>query len=57
MSAKKRATGVRSAPHIPYLNEVEYSNLESYKHFAPKTTFENWMINNVTCHIEGKIIP
>ena len=57
MSTKKRATGVRSAPHIPYLNEVEYSNLESYKHFAPKTTFEKWMIDNVTCHIEEKIIP
>ena len=47
----------KARPHFPYLNETEYKNLTTYKHFAPKTTFENWMLDNVTCHIEGKILP
>jgi hypothetical protein len=40
-----------------YLNEKDYEALTKYKHFAPKTTFEKWMLANVTCHIEEKIIP
>ena len=29
----------------------------NYKHYAPKTKYELWMLNNVTCHIEQNIIP
>lgn len=28
-----------------------------YKHYAPKTKYELWMLNNVTCIIEKNLIP
>ena len=35
-----------------YLSEEQFENLLAYKHFAPKTTFEMFMLNKVTCHVE-----
>lgn len=29
----------------------------NYQHYAPKTKYELWMLNNVTCHIEKNLIP
>lgn len=38
-----------------YLTDAEFDEFEKYKHFAPKTSYELWLIG-VTSHIE-KAIP
>ena len=42
-------------PHFEYLSTKEYAALEQYKHYAPKTTYELFMLNNVTTHIEKRL--
>ena len=29
--------------------------MTNYKHYAPKTPYENFMLEKVTCHIEKKL--
>jgi len=43
-------------PHIKYLSEEKYYNLTQYKHHAPKTPYENFMLDKVTIHVE-KALP
>jgi hypothetical protein len=38
------------------LSEKQYKQLEAYKHYAPKTTYELFMLDNVTTHVE-KAMP
>jgi len=44
-------------PHIPYLSDEDYRIIEKYKHYAPKTGYELFMLDNVTCHLENGILP
>lgn len=39
-------------PHIPYLSHEEYVQLSKYKHYATKTWYEMFMLNNVTYVVE-----
>ena len=41
--------------HIEYLSEEDYKTLLMYRHYAPKTMIEVFMIDNVTCHIESAL--
>lgn len=41
--------------HIEYLSEDDYKTLLLYRHYAPKTMIEVFMIDNVTCHIESAL--
>mmetsp|Transcript_9364 Transcript_9364/g.15801 ORF Transcript_9364/g.15801 Transcript_9364/m.15801 type:complete len:415 (+) Transcript_9364:39-1283(+) len=44
-------------PHYLYLSEEQYAQLLQYKHFAPKTPYEEFMLNRVTIHIERSCMP
>lgn len=37
---------------VAYLTESEYNQLVKYKHYAEKTMYEIWMLENVTYWIE-----
>jgi hypothetical protein len=42
-------------PHFHYLTETQYKTLESYQHYAPKTSYELFMLNSVTTHVEKRL--
>lgn len=60
MSSKQPDEGLLERchkPHYKYLSEEEYAQLLQYKHFAPKTPYENFMLNKVTTVVERKLTP
>lgn len=38
-----------------YLTEKQYDSLMTYKHFAEKTPYEKFMLENFTSHIEKRL--
>lgn len=50
-----RSTNPDHSPHFEYLNEKDFQTLSKYKHSAPKTIYEKWMINNVLDSVEKQI--